>query len=118
MEPQDVLAFAQHWIQAWKDRDVEALLAHYTDDVEFHSLLAVKLLGDASGTVVGRQKLGEYFRKALALFPGELDIELLGVYRGVDSVIVHFQILGRRGAEVMELDQAGKVHRALAHGQA
>src|SRR5258706_6899205 len=75
MEPQDVLAFAQHWIQAWKDRDVEALLAHYTDDVEFHSLLAVKLLGDASGTVVGRQKLGEYFRKALALFPGELDIE-------------------------------------------
>ena len=88
----------------------------YADDVEFRSPLAAKLLGEASGTVHGKANLREYFAKALAAFPGELGIELLGVYQGVDSIVVHFQLRGER-AEVMEMNREGVVRRALAHTQ-
>ncbi|HEY3119810.1 MAG TPA: nuclear transport factor 2 family protein [Vicinamibacteria bacterium] len=117
MDIQRAEAFGKDWIQAWNQRDLEAVLSHYTEDVEFQSPLVVKLLGETSGTVRGKQNLREYFRKGLAAFPGDLDIELLGVYAGVDSLVIHFQAKGRTGAEVMELDRDGKVRRAMAHVQ-
>ena len=110
-------AFATQWIEAWKRRDLDALLSHYADDVEFRSPLAAKL-GEASGTVRGKPSLRAYFAKALAAFPGELDIELLGVYHGVDSLVVHFEARGRKGAEVMEFGTNQVVRRAAAHIQA
>ena len=86
-----------------------------TDDVEFRSPLAAKLLGDPSGTILGKANLREYFAKALAAYPGDLGLELVGVYDGVDSVVVLFQARGRSGAEVMEMNRQGVVRRALAH---
>ena len=34
MDAQDYQAFAEGWLQAWNDRGIEAILAHYTDDIE------------------------------------------------------------------------------------
>ncbi len=110
-------AFASAWAQGWNQRDVEAVLSHYTDDVEFQSPLVAKLLGEPTGIVRGKQSLREYFRKALAAFPGDLQIAVLGTYRGVSSRLVHFEAKGRRAVEVMELDGSGKVRRALTLGQ-
>jgi hypothetical protein len=109
--------FARSWVSAWNQRDVEAVLSHYAEDVEFQSPLAVKLLSEPTGTVRGKQALREYFRKALAAFPGDLNIVLLGAYRGVNSRLVHFEAKGRRAVEVMELDGNGKVRRALTLGE-
>ena len=117
MDAQQVATFAQEWLQAWNQRDVEAILSHYAEDVEFRSLIAVRLLGETSGTIRGRAHLREFLGKVLAAFPGNPEIELLGVFRGVDSLVVHFQSKGRRAAEVMELNQSGKICRAMAHGQ-
>ena len=117
MDVQRVEAFAQDWIQAWNQRDLDAVLSHYTEDVEFQSPLVIKLLGETSGTVRGKQNLREYFRKALAAFPGDIEIELLGAYQGVNSVLVHFQAKGRKAVEVMELNQEGKIRRALTLSQ-
>jgi ketosteroid isomerase-like protein len=108
-------AFAREWVEAWNRRDLESLLACYADDVEFRSPLAAKLLGDPSGTIHGKANLREYFAKALAAFPGDLGLELVGVYDGVDSVVVLFQARGRSGAEVMEMNRQGVVRRTLAH---
>jgi hypothetical protein len=110
-------AFAKAWVQGWNQRDVEAVLSHYADDVEFQSPLVVRLLGEPTGTVRGKQNLREYFRKALAAFPGDLHIVVLGAYRGVNSRLVHFEANGRRAVEVMELDATGKVRRALTLGE-
>ena len=117
MDPQQIEGFAKGWIQAWNQRDLEAVLAHYTENVEFQSPLVIKLLGETSGTVSGKQNLREYFRKALAAFPGDIEIELLGVYQGVNSVLVHFQAKGRKAVEVMELNQEGKIRRAMTLSQ-
>src|SRR5262245_45332885 len=108
-------AFAHEWIDAWKRRDVEALVAHYAANIEFRSPLAVRLLGEPSGTVRGKEHLRAYFAKALAAFPGDLDIELSGVFQGVDSIVVLFQARGRKGAEVMQFDSDHLVYRAMAH---
>ena len=117
MDPQQIEGFAKGWIQAWNQRDLEAVLAHYTENVEFQSPLVIKLLGETSGTVRGKENLREYFRKALAAFPGDIELELLGVYHGVNSLLVHFQAKGRKAVEVMELDQEGKVRRAMTLSQ-
>ena len=113
----DTQAFAKNWVQAWNERDLEGVLSYYTEDVEFKSPLVVKLLGETSGTVQGKQSLREYFQRALAAFPGDLKIELLGVYHGVDHLLIHFEARGRKAIEVMELNQEGKVHRAMTFGQ-
>ena len=117
MDAQQTEGFAKEWIQAWNQRDLEAVLSHYTEDVEFQSPLVVKLLGETSGTVRGKQNLREYFRKALAAFPGDIEIELLGAYQGVNSLMVHFQVKGRKAVEVMELNEEGKVRRAMTLSQ-
>ena len=117
MDAQQTEDFAKGWIQAWNQHDLEAVLSHYTEDVEFQSPLVVKLLGETSGTLRGKQKLREYFRKALAAFPGDIEIELLGAYQGVNSLLVHFQAKGRKAVEVMELNQEGKVCRAMTFSQ-
>ena len=117
MDAQQTERFAKGWIQAWNQRDLEAVLSHYTEDVEFQSPLVIKLLGETSGTVRGKQNLREYFRKALAAFPGDIELELLGVYQGVNSVLVHFQANGRSAVEVMELNEEGKVRRAMTLSQ-
>ena len=117
MDADQVATFAQQWLQAWNQRDVEAILSHYAEDVEFKSLIAVRLLGETSGTIRSRANLREFFGRVLAAFPDNPEIELLGVFRGVDSLIVHFQSRGRTAAEVMELNESGKICRAMAHGQ-
>ena len=117
MHAQQTEGFAKGWIQAWNQRDLEAVLSHYAEDVEFQSPLVVKLLGETSGIVRGKQNLREYFRKALAAFPGDIELELLGVYQGVNSLLVHFQAKGRKAVEVMELNEEGKARRALTLGQ-
>ena len=85
MDAQQTEDFAKGWIQAWSQRDLEAVLSHYAEDVEFQSPLVVKLLGETSGTVRGKQNLREYFQKALSAFSGDIELELLGAYQGVNS---------------------------------
>ena len=115
MTPEET--FGNLWIQGWNQRDPEAVLSHYADDVEFQSPLVVTLLGEPTGIVRGKQDLREYFRQALAAFPGDLQIVLLGVYRGVNTRLVHFEANGKKAIEVMELDSGGKVRRAMTLSQ-
>ena len=117
MDFQKAEVMANEWILAWNRSDSDAVASHYSEDVEFQSPLVVHLLGEPSGTVSGKQNLKDYFGKVLEAFPGELGIELVGVYQGVNSMLVHFQAKGRRAIEVMELNDEGKINRALTLGQ-
>lgn len=40
----------QEWSDAWNLHDLNAILSHYADDVEFTSPFGVKLLGNPNGT--------------------------------------------------------------------
>jgi len=44
MDVQEREAFAKAWLNGWNERDLERIVSHYADDVEFQSPLAVHLL--------------------------------------------------------------------------
>lgn len=117
MDAQAGRAFADRWIAAWRQRDLESLLSLYASDIEFRSPLAARVTGDPTGIVRGQENLRAYFARALAAFPADLNIELLDVYAGVNSIVVLFQAAGRRGAELMEFD-GHVVGRAVGHALA
>lgn len=106
--------FAQDWIDAWNTRDVERVLAHYTDDFEMSSPVMIRVTGEPSGTLRGKEQVGAYWRRALALTP-DLRFELVQALTGVDSIALHYRSVRGPAVEVFHFNAAGKVDRASAH---
>jgi steroid delta-isomerase-like uncharacterized protein len=108
-------AFAEAWIAAWNAHDLEAILAHYAEEVELTSPVAAQLLGVADGRVVGLARLRTYFARGLEAFP-ELRFELVNVLAGAGSVVLYYKNQrGTQSAEYMEIAANGKVMRVVAH---
>ena len=59
-----VAMFTNAWIRDWNGRDLDAILAHYADDVEFRSPTAAAVVG--LSTIGGKAALAAYWRAALA----------------------------------------------------
>ena len=59
-----VAMFTDTWIRDWNARDLDAILAHYADDVEFRSPTAAEVVG--LSTIGGKAALAAYWRTALA----------------------------------------------------
>ena len=74
-------AFAAEWIAAWNSHDLDRILSHYADDVVFESPASTRITGDASGRVVGKAALRDYWRQALGRVP-DLTFTLTAVYGG------------------------------------
>jgi ketosteroid isomerase-like protein len=108
-------SFAERWYAAWNSHDLEAILGHYADDVEFVSPYVVALNDDPSGVIHGKEGLRAYFARALERFP-DLRFEPLDVLAGVESVTLSYiSVGGRRAAEVMTFGRDGRVVGVLAH---
>lgn len=106
---------AREWIEAWNRHDLDAIISHYADDVEFTSPFVVKLLSNPSGTIKGKEVLRSYFEKALAAYP-DLKFDLIQVLTGVDSVTVYYRsVKGMVAAEVMVLNSKGEIVKVIAH---
>lgn len=106
---------AQEWIHAWNSHDLDLILKHYHEDVEFSSPFIARLTHRADGTVRGRKELGEYFARGLAAYP-DLHFKLVRVFSGVRSCVLEYQsVNGLQAAEFMELDANGLVRRVSAH---
>ena len=113
--PEEAVRLARDWLDAWNAHDLDRILAHYSETVEFVSPFVAPLLGDASGTVRGRRALRDYFARALARYPA-LEFRLHKILAGVGSVTVYYESVNDlMAAEVMELDGAGAITRVLAH---
>jgi ketosteroid isomerase-like protein len=106
---------AQDWIDAWNRHDIDAIMAHYTEDVEFWSPMIVKLLGNASGKIVGKPELRAYFTRGLELSTG-LHFTLIELLVGIDSVTIYFRRHDNTvAAEVMALNAESLVTMVRAH---
>lgn len=90
MTTPDAREFADQWIRAWNSRDVEAVLAHFTDDVVFTSPTAARVVPESGGTVRGKDALRHYWTVALSASP-DLQFDLVGVYAGVDTIVINFR---------------------------
>lgn len=118
MTKDEALAFAREWIAAWNSHDLDAIMAHYEDDVELVSPVAAQLLGVPRGLISGKAALRDYFARGLAAFP-QLQFQLIDVLSGVDSLVLYYRNQrGTQTAEFMQLAPTGpawKVRRVLAH---
>jgi ketosteroid isomerase-like protein len=92
-------AFAEHWLAAWNEHDLEALLAHFADDVVFTSPVAAQLLG-SDGVVRGKKALRDYWTEGLRRIP-DLRFEVVGVYTGVDVLVINYR--NQKGGLVNEV---------------
>lgn len=106
--------FAADWIDSWNQHDLVRVLSHYADDFEMTSPVIVKIAGEASGTLKGKEAVGAYWAKALQLIP-DLHFKLVATLIGVNSITLYYH--GARGpsAEVFHFNQQGKVTKAYAH---
>lgn len=111
----DFDSHGREWLAAWNAHDLDRILAHYAEDVEFFSPFIVKLTGHPDGMLRGKAALRDYFARGLAAYP-TLKFEFIRLYPGVRSCVLEYRSVNRlRAAETMEFDAAGKVCRVQAH---
>jgi ketosteroid isomerase-like protein len=122
MTSDDARAFAAQWAGAWNSRDIEQVLAHFHDEVEFTSPTALALMGIP--TVRGKGSLREYWTKALARI-ASLRFTVDRVVWDPDSrelaIIYTSETDGktRRASENLRFDATGQVVMAeVFHGVA
>jgi len=107
--------FATGWIAAWNRHDLDAILGHYADALEFTSPLVVERLGRADGTIRDKAELRAYFSPSLRP-DSKLRFEPIDVLAGVSSVtLVYRNHRDQIVAETMELDDAGRAVRVTVH---
>jgi ketosteroid isomerase-like protein len=65
-------AFVAEWMEAWNSHDVERILDHYADDVEYYSPFIAALAEPggpgADGRLVGKDAVRKYFAAALGRY--------------------------------------------------
>lgn len=107
--------FANEWIAAWNGHDLEKILAHYADEIEFSSPFVIRLFNEPSGTIRGKERLRDYFAKGLAAYP-DLKFELFHVLTSIQSVVLYYRsVKNLLAAEVMFFNPEGKIIKVVAH---
>jgi len=89
MEQTEARAFAEQWVKDWNAHDVDALLAHFTDDVVFTSPVAIRVLG-GDGVIRGKEALRRYWSEGIRLIP-DLRFEVLAVYVGISTLVINYR---------------------------
>ncbi|MGY3697883.1 ketosteroid isomerase-like protein [Bradyrhizobium sp. USDA 3240] len=114
-EPSRLAALGRDWVDAWNARDLERVLAMYSEDTEMTSDRIPPLGFGASGTVHGKAQLRAYWSAALAKLP-ELHFELIDLYVSPDSVVVFYQNeRGKKICEYLRLDAESKIRQGSAN---
>ncbi len=86
----DALAFSREWVRAWNNHDVEAVLAHFHDEVVFTSPVAAQMYPETAGVIRGKSALRQYWSGALQRIP-DLHFVVEDVYRGIDTLVINYR---------------------------
>lgn len=113
----DARARGAEWARAWNTRDIEAVLAHFTDDVTFLSPVAADVVGTPE--LRGKPALREYWERALARirhlhFTVERVLWDADVGELVVLYVAELDERRMRACERMKLDAEGRVTFAEA----
>jgi hypothetical protein len=115
MTPEQAKAFAEEWIGAWNRHDIKLLLSKCAPEFEMSSPLVTDAGADTSGTVRGREAVGEYWTRMLVRAPA-LRFDLAEVLTGAHSLVLVFRTTsGRTAAQYLEFGADGKIVRGAAH---
>jgi hypothetical protein len=117
-------AFVAEWMEAWNGHDLERILGHYADDVEYYSPFIAQLAEPggpgADGRLVGKVAVRAYFADALGRYPDLHFSPPVHVAVGSGSVcFVYTSIKGLTAVETLVLAPGSRtVARAHCHYRA
>ncbi len=106
--------FARAWVQAWNDRDLDAILIHYAENVVFHSPRIAAVMETDASCVVGKPALRAYWSRALER-ASQLYFELDDILVGADALtIIYINHRDEFVAETFLFNDAGEVIQSIA----
>jgi hypothetical protein len=108
------IELAKKWIEDWNNHDLDAIISHYVEEVELVSPLAVKLLGNPDGKVIGKTALKAYFTKALAANP-DLRFAPIQTLIGVESIVMYYRKEHLLSAEFVMVNREKLITQVKAH---
>ena len=86
----DPRAFAEAWAAAWNRKDIEAVLAHFAEDVRFSSPKAEVIAGLPE--IAGKAALRAYWQRAISLIGViHFAIERVVVDRQASSLLIVYR---------------------------
>ena len=111
-------AFARAWIENWNRRDVDAVLAHFSENAHFESPLAASIVGNA--VISSKVALERYWRAAIARISSlKFTLEGFSWDPSQRTLTVRFlsEIDGRamQACEVMKFDEGGRQVSGFAY---
>jgi hypothetical protein len=65
----EMRALAEQWIEAWNSRDLDRIMDHYAEDVEFEANTVIRRWQKADGRLRGVTELRNHFRLGLDPVP-------------------------------------------------
>jgi len=110
----ELRSLAEHWIAAWNEHDLDRIMEHYSNDIEFEANTVVRRWQKPDGTLRGIAELRAHFRLGLQLAP-ELKFTLEDVFSAPSGYAVLYQREnGNRVLDVVELNAEQKAVRVKA----
>jgi hypothetical protein len=110
-----LVELGRRWISAWNSRDLEQVLALYSDDAEMTSDHVVRLGFSVQGSLRGKHNLRAYWTKALGA-NADLHFKEIAVYTSPNSLVVHYE--NQRGqtiCEYLRVDRDGRIIQGSAN---
>ncbi len=107
-------AFARSWVQAWNDRDIEAVASHYTEDIVYHSPKLASVIEYDGPFLEGKPALVEYWNAAME-GANKLYFEINSIFLSSDAMTLFFT--NHRGQDVAEtfiFDENSKIKECIA----
>ncbi|WP_155357334.1 nuclear transport factor 2 family protein [Acrocarpospora macrocephala] len=118
MDLDEAHRFADEWAADWNSHDLDRITRHYAPHVIFTSPLAARIVEDSNGVIRGLDALRTYWAEGLRRNP-QLHFEILGVYTGIDTIVIHFQHqTGQLSAEVLTFHNNKIITGTATHGPA
>ncbi|WP_345952691.1 nuclear transport factor 2 family protein [Mucilaginibacter sp. PAMB04168] len=115
MTQQQANEFARQWIGAWNSHNIDQIMEHYADDVEFYSPMIIQLGFDSNGKINGKSLLQQYFQIGLTAYPS-LSFQLHHVLCGINSLVIHYQSVNKKlASELMQLNEQSKAACVMCH---
>lgn len=92
--------FAEIWLEAWNNRDLDTVLSLFAEDAVFTSPFANKILPESGGRLTGKAEIRAYWSLGLQQVP-DLQFTLEEVFAGVDAMVILYH--NQKGARVSEI---------------
>lgn len=107
--------FAHSWIDSWNSHDLDRIMAHYGDNLEFSSPKIPQIVGEPSGILHGKAAVRAYWTKGLEQHP-TLHFELIAIFAGIkSSVLLYRNESGATSTETFEFDSEKLVVKSSAN---